>query len=339
MKISIIVAISLGILLLILYICLRFMYLPSSKDTFERMTRKEIEQKVEQRNNRVVVSFSTIPSRIKYVPKVIEEINKQSFHPDVIYACIPYYSKRLQEEYIIPDFGDLGDNVRIVRGEDFGPATKLLGCIPYENDPETIIITIDDDQTYARNTLQTLVAYGEKYPNSVCSFHAMGKDLGVVRCPMRKNINHPGIYYIEGFGGVLYRRKFVTEEMIDYFENDLSRDCFMSDDLVISTWMEIQGIPRKKLCDILNVRGTKGEIDKNNALHREDRKGVYSKCHKEMLELESRFRRNKEFTVKEISKDDKVITKKGQGQTSVEDRCINMEFWGPIAKTSRMIII
>lgn len=289
--IGIVVGVFLLLICIILYIVLRYIQLPLKKDTFIRMSAKDIEKKAKQTKTRIAVSFSTIPSRVEFIPNVVEEINKQSLKPDVIYACVPHYSKRLEKEYELPDFGYLGDNVRIVRCEDFGPATKLLGCVPYEDDPDTIIITIDDDQKYHKDVFKTLTGYGEEYPDSVCSFRALSKDLTSAICPAFKNIKSPKSFYIEGFGGVLYRRRFISPEMYSYFQHNLSKDCFVSDDLVISTWLEIEGIPRKKLCDILNVTGTKSEIDKNDALHRADREGVYSRCHKEMVELEKKMRK------------------------------------------------
>jgi len=290
--IGIVVGVFLLLICIILYIVLRYIHLPLKKDTFTRMSSKDIEKKSKETQNKIVVSFSTIPSRVEFIPNVVKEINKQSLKPDVIYACVPYYSKRLEKEYELPDFEYMGDNVRIIRCEDFGPATKLLGCVPYEDDPDTIIITIDDDQTYHKDVFKTLTGYGEEYPDSVFSFHAFSKELTPARCPIFKNIKSPKSFYIEGFGGVLYRRRFISPEMYSYFQHNLSRDCFVSDDLVISTWLEIEGIPRKKLCDILNVRGTKSEIDKNDALNKADREGVYSRCHKEMIELEKKLRKN-----------------------------------------------
>jgi hypothetical protein len=281
MKLLIIALILISILI---SICM-YIYTYKEKNTFPRMSLENINKNIRKRKNRVVVSFSTIPSRVKYIPKVIEEILKQNFQPDAIYVCVPYYSKRLKKQYILPVFEDMGDNVKIVRGTDYGPATKLLGCIPHENDPNTMIITIDDDQKYTPDIFKYLVSYGEEYPDSVISFDASDKNFGALGCPKTRNYQSPASFYAEGFSGVLYRRGFISEKMINYFENNLSKDCFVSDDLTISTWMEIQGKSRKKICDIGSPSKIKEDIDENDALHRLDRNGVYTICHKEMMEL------------------------------------------------------
>lgn len=234
---------------------------------------------------RVVVSFSTIPSRIQYIPAVIRKLQKQSFQPDMIYVNVPYHSKRLNRDYILPEDLDLGPKVQIIRCEDYGPATKLLGSISKEKDPNTAMITIDDDQDYDPDTLKTLVAYSIKYPNNVIAFRTLDSDLERTPCPTNKNIKTPEAFYAEGFAGVLYKRSFISNEMLEYFQN-ISPDCFVSDDLVLSTWMDIQGYDRIKICEFQNT-STDVVIDANDALHRDKRKKVYDNCSKEMDRLRS----------------------------------------------------
>ena len=232
-------------------------------------------------NARVVISFTTIPTRVKFVPEIIEKLKIQKLQPDMIYACIPYFSKRKNTAYLVPGSWKFSDNVTIVRCKDYGPATKLLGCIPYEKDPNTMIITIDDDHTYPPDTVSAIVAYAMAYPNACFSRHAIDDSLSGVECPSGYNIRDPTVSYLEGFGAPLYRRKYITEKMFDYFENHLSDECFLSDDITISTWLKMQEVPLIKLCDC--VAGKKvGKIDAHDALHREKRDYVYDTCVKEM---------------------------------------------------------
>lgn len=243
------------------------------------------------KKGRVVVSFSTIPSRIKFVPTVIDRLKNQDMKPDMIYACIPYFSKRKNIKYEIPEEWNnlefqhiFTDKVKVVRCDDFGPATKLLGCIPYEDDPETMIITIDDDHEYPPSSVSDIVSYAIKYPNSCLSRQAMNESLDPAKCSNREfNITNPEVQYLEGFGAPLYRRKFITDEMLDFFKN-LSDECFVSDDLTISSWLQMQNVSLIKLCF---MKGGKidNEIDSYDALHDDNRHYVYTKCFKEMDRL------------------------------------------------------
>lgn len=240
---------------------------------------------------RVVISLTTIPSRTQYIEQTVNRLKNQLFKPDAIYVCVPEYSKRMKKPYVLPsninvDNGE--NNVKIVRCKDYGPATKLLGCIPYENDPNTLIITVDDDQTYTANLVQTLVKYAIKYPDYAIGTRAMCRNMEGVSCDASdgQNVLSPDTFFLEGFGGVAYRRKFISQPMLDYFEGLTLRDspCFISDDLTISTWLEKQGIKRLKLCEG-NTRNTVGQIHKNNPLNQEHRVKTYRQCVAELDKL------------------------------------------------------
>lgn len=231
-----------------------------------------------QNKNRVVISFSTIPTRAYHLNKVIKRLQNQIVKPDMIYINIPYYSKRMKMEYPYIYLNNY-PNVKIIRCPDYGPATKLLGCIPYENNPETNIITIDDDRIYNPDMIQKLVVYSENYPNCAIGYQALDSNLNSTVCHPTRDITDPYVHYLEGFGGILYKRKFITDEMLNYFEN-LSPECFLSDDLTISSWLHKNGICRIRICE------TSQELDENidflNPLYKESRKYVYEKCHNQM---------------------------------------------------------
>lgn len=291
------IAISISLLILIVFYTFFDCYKNEEKNEKLTLPLNNIYlQKIEMpekvvKEGRVVLSFSTIPSRTKFVPTVIERLKNQTMKPDMIYACIPYFSKRKNIKYEIPEEWDgpefehiFGDNVKIVRCDDFGPATKLLGCIPYEDDPETMIITIDDDHEYPPSSVSDIVAYAIKYPDSCLSRQAMNESLDPAKCSNKDfNITNPEVQYLEGFGAPLYRRKFITDEMIDFFKN-LSDECFVSDDLTISSWLQMQNVSLIKLCF---MKGGKidNEIDSYDALHDDNRHFVYTKCFKEMDRL------------------------------------------------------
>ena len=87
------------------------------------------------------VSLTTIPSRVKSIYKTIESIQNQTLKPSKIYLSIPYKYKRFQNLEI--DESDIKDikfkNLEIIRCEDYGPATKLMGAIKEARDFEQFI--------------------------------------------------------------------------------------------------------------------------------------------------------------------------------------------------------
>ena len=97
------------------------------------------------------VSLTTIPSRFKTIKKTIDSINKQTKKPNKIFLNIPHNYKRYpKKDYDITDLGNIFDNLQIVRCEDYGPGTKLLGSLNKIVKYDTAIV-IDDDSIYHRD--------------------------------------------------------------------------------------------------------------------------------------------------------------------------------------------
>ena len=78
----------------------------------------------------IYVSLPTIPQRIKRIKKSIDSLINQTQKPDKIFINIPTKYKRFSEtiqDHQIPKFSS--DAVEIIRCDDFGPGTKLLGSL------------------------------------------------------------------------------------------------------------------------------------------------------------------------------------------------------------------
>lgn len=238
-------------------------------------------------NSRVVVSLTTIPKRIKYLPKIIECIKNQTYQPDKIYINIPYYFKRKNEYYQIPTDWKFDDNIYITRCEDYGPATKLIGSLEFEKDDDTIIITIDDDHNYHNNIILQLVTYAMIYPeHCISKYGQLGPNKYISHELIKDRIIFsPYLKYIEGFGGALYRRKYINDDMINYLKKLSVNSCYKSDDMTISTWILMNN---GKLLTYYDYNHTDliEDIDKFDALHREDREDTYIDCFVELDKLQ-----------------------------------------------------
>src|SRR3989344_2388349 len=98
---------------------------------------------------RIIVSFSTLPSRVYYIQEVLNNLETQTLKPDLVCINLPYFSLREKKEYNIPRLASTL-NVIVNRCDDYGPLTKLLPTLDRFDNPNDIIITIDDDQRYDR---------------------------------------------------------------------------------------------------------------------------------------------------------------------------------------------
>jgi hypothetical protein len=235
---------------------------------------------------RVVISFSTTPQRVKYTPEVVARLAGQTYLPDEIYANIPYVQKRKNKPYDLGDLNFVG--CKVLRCEDYGPATKLLGCVDQEPDPSTLIITIDDDRDYDNTLVERCVTYAVKYPNACFSVSALTPELGWVDCEKGLEFIYPEIAFLEGWAGVGYRRKFITAEMMKYYSSlSVTHGCFVSDDLTLSTWVRMAGADIVKVCPFENWFAYEiDEVHYTMPLYQESRVEVYNECKLDLERVE-----------------------------------------------------
>jgi hypothetical protein len=190
----------------------------------------------------VVVSLTTIPSRIKDIFPCINSILMQTRPPDRIYLNIPNRSKRENKGYQIPC--QLRKDKRIILThckEDSGPILKLLQTLKEETHPDTLIITVDDDTVYPRHLISTLLRFNEKFPEAALGFRGW-------RLPASKKFLERTILYansikkpymvdvLSGVSGVLYIRKQFKD---DFFSpQGLPDAAFFVDDICISGYLK-----------------------------------------------------------------------------------------------------
>lgn len=174
----------------------------------------------------LVISLTTIPSRVRHLSKVLDSINNQTVLPSKIELNLPaeYYKRSLGKvnRKLIPTDIDVYDC------EDFGPATKILPTLKRYSESDRQIIYCDDDKIYHKNWIRNLVAASESKPTSaICDdcisvrsiiyrYHHPKKDL---RYTLKKFLSL-GRYHpyrtdknnqsdiAQGFGGVLVRPSF-----------------------------------------------------------------------------------------------------------------------------------
>jgi hypothetical protein len=231
---------------------------------------------------RVVASYTTLPSRYDVLKQSILSLRNQSSGLDAIYLTLPKVAKRLGKEYPpVPD--DLKELCTIVTvDEDYGPITKIYGGLISEKDPNTIIISCDDDVLFKYNFVETLLKYHTQYPEIIiCGTGALIKRglwcISIVSSvePFDSIKGFSGFYVpkngrkvdlIFGVAGVLYTRgMFPTndnlyEELFKY--STLDDSIFHNDDVLISGYMSKKGISRKVFYDIPSIT----HINGNDAL-------------------------------------------------------------------------
>ena len=211
---------------------------------------------------RIVVSLSTIPSRVEKLNIIVDNMLRQTLQPDSIIINLPFHSIREKRPY--PIFSSSCPLVKVNRCKDYGPLTKLYPTLQVEKDENTLIVTVDDDVNYPLDLLEQL--YKAYKRNRECAIGASGYTVGKW-WNLFGRVNKPLVdtktSVIEGYSGCLYKRGFFKDDLLDY--GDAPKTMFYHDDLWISGYLAKRGIPRYVMTNSIehsnNSNGSNGLSD------------------------------------------------------------------------------
>jgi hypothetical protein len=225
---------------------------------------------------RVVASFTTMPSSYPKIGKMLQSLHAQTYKLDAIYLSLPWKSRRLGTDY--PELPqEVKDLCTVVRCSDFGPITKILGGLLAEKDPDTVIITIDDDMVYPPTMVERLMKHHLSYPDSALGSSGMLVRYKCPACAITPNEDNPlyripkfvvpkegrRVDSIYGYPGALYVRKFFpkTKHLEEDFLNYalINHDTLMNDDVVISGYLSLKKVERRIFPDMPVVDFVKEE--------------------------------------------------------------------------------
>lgn len=120
-------------------------------------------------NREIIISMTSIPSRIDKLWLCTETLLRQSYKPNRI---ILWLSKEQFGDKVLPK--QLIDQQR--RGLEIRYCDELRSYKKYyytlKENPKSIIVTVDDDVFYSRNMLKDLVKVHNKYPKDIICHRA-----------------------------------------------------------------------------------------------------------------------------------------------------------------------
>lgn len=209
---------------------------------------------------RIVATCTTLPDRYDGLYKTLLSLHDQIIPFNAIYVTMPKIAKRLNQVYPpLPDHINKLCTVVHIK-EDYGPVCKIVGALIREKDPNTLIVTVDDDCIYSRDLVSRLLECSKVYPNAcitstgvlvgcgVCTFgiHSTIKEvvpynglLGFQIPPQGRTVD-----IVQGFSGVLYKRRFFPKKLYKLLNYVEDIDIFKSDDILLSGYLSLQGIKR-----------------------------------------------------------------------------------------------
>ena len=159
--------------------------------------------------NKVVVTFTSLPSRLKYIEPLVQSMMDQSYADFELHLNIPDFSELEQAPYVLPEWMQKYPKLQVfVGGIDWGSHTKLVPTLKRISDPDTIIITVDDDLIYHTDTVKNHIELRrDKYPEAAIGFAGISSlDIDKHYCSSMEYDTRVRI--LEGYKSVSYLRKF-----------------------------------------------------------------------------------------------------------------------------------
>ena len=194
---------------------------------------------------RLVVSFTTIPSRIDKIRPMIGSVLSQSMCPDRIVLWLPTLCNKENTGYVVPQWlKELPIEIKTI-GRDIGPATKLVPTLLDEEDSDTRIVTLDDDVIYGTNTIEELFVASSGDQNAVFGLMGCtGFDTSTQHYHTEKIASNIEVGVLGGYRGVIYRRGLFDDSIFDDLESLLEEDMFLCDDQLFSWNLARRGVKR-----------------------------------------------------------------------------------------------
>lgn len=196
-------------------------------------------------NRKVILTLTTIPNRLSKphnngVEFIINFLCNLSYDNYEIHFNIPHINIKSNEEYIIPEWlsNIESDKLHIFRTADYGSLTKLLPTIYRIDDPETIIITLDDDLEYVDGFIEYHIKKREKYPDAALGFAGISSiPNGICHfcTPVPQDTR---VKILEGYKTISYLRSFFKEDFEEFAVGN------WNDDMIISAYLGKENIKK-----------------------------------------------------------------------------------------------
>lgn len=211
--------------------------------------------------------MTTLPDRLASLAILpcLQSLARQTRPPDAVYLGLPPVAKRFNKPYPEPSPQVKSLCTIIPITQDFGPITKILGALNAESDPDTIIITVDDDNVYHDTFIDNMLRAHAVKPHAAVG--SSGVIIGSFPGYFAYIRNGIGSKYeawwhgdlsaegqqmdvLCGYAGILYTRRMFPPASGLNADGMLLKlplsdpNVFMHDDVYLSSYLNSQGYER-----------------------------------------------------------------------------------------------
>jgi hypothetical protein len=241
----------------------------------------------------VVVSMTTLPSRIKNIAPTLASLFDQTVPPSKIILNLPKWSVREERGYLIPDFIKKDTRIEIiVSAVDYGPGTKLLPALRKYAEDDVKIIVADDDEIYNKGIIENYLKFEHLAVKGALTLAGWDKPQDYIHANRYAFFGAEGsitknseaidsvrqVDCLQGASTYLVSPSFFTEDIFDY--DKVPKEAFFVDDIYFSGYLASKEIPIYVVPAPFRYTRIKDPVHKRRsvALHRtENRSGHNNK--------------------------------------------------------------
>lgn len=192
----------------------------------------------------VVITLTTVPERMNSgtIELAIVSLCEQSDSDYEVHLNIPYVYNVTNEQYVIPDWLNQLRNryshLRVFRTDDFGPPTKIVPTLKRISNLETIIIVVDDDNTYNCDMVREHRKYQSIISDSALCYHGKTDISRGYENPNEICVTEVSrVSYLLHYMSASYKRKLFGD---DFFNSYVGKT--FSDDILVSRYLTDSGV-------------------------------------------------------------------------------------------------
>jgi hypothetical protein len=183
--------------------------------------------------------MTTVPNRLSEdregwgLRESLKILLNLSYEDYELHLNIPEKNINTGENYIIPDWlkNIKERRLKVFMTDDYGPITKIVPTLYRVSDPDTILITVDDDLRYEDGFIEYHLKKRLEYPEAILGFAGLDPvdDLDIrFATSVEKDVR---VKIIEGYKTVSYKRSFFRN---DFFTDFVGKH--WNDDITISAY-------------------------------------------------------------------------------------------------------
>jgi len=206
----------------------------------------------ESGQKKIIVTFTTVPSRIAQIKPTIISLLQQTHRPSIIELNLAINPQKKSKAWLVPSWLENLTSVSINWLDyDYGPASKLIPTLERHQNEDCLIIVVDDDMIYPKSLVERFFKADQQSEGSkvfCASGHPITKNHHFFESPPGRRIKSGScrVAIIEGCGGYSLRPKHFNINALKSLDG-APINAMRMDDIWFSGHLSRRGIEKIKI--------------------------------------------------------------------------------------------